>query len=1669
MSGKLGSMAPSPSITNPNAKSNSRPSNSGNNSNSNNNNNNNNSNSNTHIDNEDEESGDNEEDDEDAGIIRCICNYTDDDGFTIQCERCFVWQHAVCVGIVQSNVPDEYLCELCSPRPVDRKRANEIQRRGNIERKKEKSPSRRKPSVGRPRKQFGHSEQSPTPTSSSLNTKENGLHHNPVINGPANGYQGKSSSGLVDVNGKKVKSTGTTNNSSKPSPQYPQSQTPTPTTSSSQPYHSTQKNKSSGQGNGSRISSSAIEEDDVDMESDSQDEVQDSYQSEFSPVETNIVASKAVQELFRQVIAQFRQAQSRKRSLSLTSSVKLELVASNPCGSGGNNSNNNNNSNVTTLSNFDGMDTSSNSQSSLATSSAHPNADPLNVVSMERESLARPLMKTAVKHVLSSSKLSHSPASQYGLFAESNISAGRFMMEFKGEVSLKSLYMADPINQYSILAAPKPFVLFHPQLNLVVDARRSGNDARFVRRSCVPNTEVKSIVVPGVQDQTVHLGLFAKVPIGKGQEITLDWDWNTEHLAFQPIKSLQEKPKDGSNKKAIKDIRKAKHQVASTLLAQTDCACEDKDSCVLHQMLKDGMSEPATRDQESNLSSKGSRPKKTAESLRQRYGSQRERSEGKRSADQDTSDDDLSIAGSSPRRKSPKAPKLESTPKKPRHDPIPNQRNNRVEKDADSESESDDNRRRKHTTSDRHGSPSKRSNSNNSEMSAREMKQALMLIKKMEDRDATTPSHSKQKSFDSKAGITSPKPRSRDKTRHTESDQKLGVLSSKLNTIEDDNISIEDSGIDSDSNNGRSRRDGSSTAPRSKRPQGTQSQGKRERENAENDTQSQSPESSDSDQKDPSKKPSRRLPSSQSGKKQPYAAASRGKRIADLPKFKTSTAGQPLLNINNHDDQHLSGASSVEGSFVSIVGNTSDEEDNTSENPPRKIQRDKNLPKEVITAISPRPSILPCKKFWKLTYMKQRALADKEAREKAEEIRKKAEEVFDLKMEEDETSINIAEANSASEVSNSAIQPSNMEVSKESSPFAPEITKNDSSTDGKEPSMVEGDVLNLFHENVKPESRSTNTDGPQQHKTLDKHAESNAQLRESIQPAVMNPTVAYTKEPRSDLPGPNIDERSQTPQKLSLESYQARRNALPTPSNEQSNFTKSLEKAQEHADVEMKDVNTLDDQKPIMPIAIEAPGLVEESSELKPESEPAIPKVKLSLQEYQKQRQEASQRNAGTASIEVPRHLKVEDTNGEKQRDIQGHDMNAKAKPDHEPMDVDIDEKKPGPLDVTKLDKTRGDYFQVGTSVPTPLIGLSSRAQGTKDYFPVQPSSPISLSAGPTSFSKLNLTSSPPRTHSPSDALGSSTGSNIGSRSPGKVPVMHRPPATLSPNEPSRNTIDASNFGKTGSPPHSHNQPSTGWRTPRTQRAQTPPAPSHLGGGAGGAFRNNSSDFRAMDSRSADSRLASPRYYGSPSDRSDKLPLGALNSPTKERQHSLTPGGNPTSPFDAGYPNVGGHYGYNDDTSQYKRPGHLSSPTGPAGPNTRDHYKDDRTRYRSMNGDDWGYGGIDSPAYGSHRGPRAPPLSRDRDRERERDRDHERDRERDRGRRDRFDGRNNEYFGQFGNGAGVNSFNNNNNGFYGPNRGQGGYGRRPSDYYGGQGRDDGHKKEGPSDNQPLSF
>ncbi|KAG0082842.1 hypothetical protein BGZ93_002183, partial [Podila epicladia] len=1593
-----------------------------------------------HINNQDDE-----DDDEDAGIIRCICNYTDDDGFTIQCEHCLVWQHAVCVGIVQSNVPDRYLCEQCSPRPVDRKRANEVQRRriGALDRKREKTPPPPPPSR---RKTTSAASSSSSKQSSNKESSSHATH----ANSSTSVQSGKGS--LPNTDARKGKGANKTPSSHLSSNQqgHPSLPSTTATLSSPQTTPTSTKQKGGSQSNSYRSSSrTRAEDEDLEMESDnSQEDLLDSYQFEFSSVEMNIVTSKAVQDLFRMTISQFRQAQSRKRSLSITSGVKLqELVASASA-----------NDTPTLI-----PESPDSSSTTLGTLPPPPVVDTTNLVSMERESLARPLMKATVKHIISSSKAHHSPAPQYGLFAESSIGAGRFMMEFKGEVSLKSTYKSDPINQYSILATPKPFVLFHPHLDLVVDARRSGNDARFVRRSCFPNTEVKSIVVPGVQDQTVHLGLFAKVPIGKGQEITLDWDWKRDHPALQPLKS--DKSKD-SNRKSSKEIRKAKFMVASTLLAQTDCACDNKDVCVLHQMMKDGMSEPSPRD--NDTSTKGNRPKKTAsESLRQRYGNHRDRSResesGKRSADQDSSNEEELSVTETTRRKSPKAIKIESSSKKARH--REGHAHYRAEQEQGSESDSDDHRRRKQAVGERSEASWSRTNQG---LSSREMKQAMIQISKLEDKDSSKlkaqgsitkgsalPSPSKDSISSSRRSGASPPPR-REKNPSVDSNIRSNSPSKKL-AMEEDNISIGDSGIDSDSN-GPGRDTFNTALSGNKRLFNVQSQGKRYRDQIENDTMSQSSLASDSDRRDDNPRHSKGSSPSRSGKR-PYSAASRGKRIAETLGHKQSLSSKDKLEKQaSGPERHVSGSSSVESSFVSIVGNTSDEEEEYIQKTDRQALREKNLPKETLPAASLKPSMLPCKKVWKMIYMKQRALAEEEALEKAEEMRKKAEEVFDLKMEEeDPTNVQPPRDSVGSVLKDGVEEDSVPKVKPE-----PEVDVTD------QPTIVHEDILNLFHEDVRPEPS-----GPLPGKDTKDIQMASPPLSGSSKPTVEQPVIAaptvvsdiFIASAQVNITDtkkvPEVIEVIEAkdakdfnpPQKMSLDSYQAKRKVSRSPALAESTDIPSSEPAAMSVEPRQEDVEMTEVEPETINALVPVPDgntesevetVVETRSTEAPVVEAiSVPKVKLSLQEYQKQRQVASQRVVNPGSELPPAKNKINDTDvAEAGSVLESSAQNKELVASDVEMrvgDTVDDAVRAMPLveaGAVPNEPTRGDYFDVGTSLPTPLIGLSSRAQAGMpgDYFPVQPFSPISLSAGPTPFSKLNLTSSPPRTTS-----------DAPTRSPAKSPV--RSHVSSSPKD---QDVRSGRPGLGSSPPPS-TQGSAGWRTPRSQQGTSPqpggqgPSPS--------SYRNG--EPRPAESRSNDGRLTSPRYHGSPS--SDRAPPTGvpLGSPTRERQHSLTSGVLPTSPYEG---TGGGHYGYDDPS--FKRSGPMSSPTGPP-LGSRDYYKgDERARHRSMNGDEWGYNSVDQAGYGGYRGLRGAPPPPPRDRERDRDREHDRDRERDR--RDRYDRR--DYFMNGSMSGGGNTGGGNLPGYYGLNRGAstggpgpggpGLYGRRPSDYYNQGGRDE---------------
>ncbi|XP_054289297.1 inactive histone-lysine N-methyltransferase 2E-like [Macrosteles quadrilineatus] len=69
------------------------------------------------------------EDNEDDSVTRCICDFQHDDGYMICCDKCSVWQHVDCMGIDRANIPEEYMCEKCQPRRIDKQKAIALQMR----------------------------------------------------------------------------------------------------------------------------------------------------------------------------------------------------------------------------------------------------------------------------------------------------------------------------------------------------------------------------------------------------------------------------------------------------------------------------------------------------------------------------------------------------------------------------------------------------------------------------------------------------------------------------------------------------------------------------------------------------------------------------------------------------------------------------------------------------------------------------------------------------------------------------------------------------------------------------------------------------------------------------------------------------------------------------------------------------------------------------------------------------------------------------------------------------------------------------------------------------------------------------------------------------------------------------------------------------------------------------------------------------------------------------------------------------------------------------------------------------------------------------------------------------------------------------------------------------
>ncbi|XP_056132452.1 inactive histone-lysine N-methyltransferase 2E [Lampris incognitus] len=139
------------------------------------------------------------------------------------------------------------------------------------------------------------------------------------------------------------------------------------------------------------------------------------------------------------------------------------------------------------------------------------------------------------------------------LKAVRDLAPDSLIIEYRGKFMLRQQFEA---NGY-FFKRPYPFVLFYSKfdgLEMCVDARSFGNEARFIRRSCTPNAEVRHVI----EDGMLHLYIYSLRPITKGTEITIGFDFDYGSCKYKVdcacVKGNQECPVLKHNLEPIENL-----------------------------------------------------------------------------------------------------------------------------------------------------------------------------------------------------------------------------------------------------------------------------------------------------------------------------------------------------------------------------------------------------------------------------------------------------------------------------------------------------------------------------------------------------------------------------------------------------------------------------------------------------------------------------------------------------------------------------------------------------------------------------------------------------------------------------------------------------------------------------------------------------------------------------------------------------------------------------------------------------------------------------------------------------------------------------------------------------------------------------------------------------------
>lgn len=192
--------------------------------------------------------------------------------------------------------------------------------------------------------------------------------------------------------------------------------------------------------------------------------------------------------------------------------------------------------------------------------------------------------------------------SRFGLFVDVPVPRDRFIVEYVGLVMSPTQYKSFPINQYRHFGCPKPGVLFHPTLPIVIDARKVGSEARFLRRSCQPNCKVSTVIVDRMNKKDgdnndendesdkehVVFAVFPLEPLKAGTELTIPWEWDPRH----PIRKLIESSSSSKSPTNLEQLSKEERNFlvhSADMIQQrgSECACNlPQSECAISKMKK---------------------------------------------------------------------------------------------------------------------------------------------------------------------------------------------------------------------------------------------------------------------------------------------------------------------------------------------------------------------------------------------------------------------------------------------------------------------------------------------------------------------------------------------------------------------------------------------------------------------------------------------------------------------------------------------------------------------------------------------------------------------------------------------------------------------------------------------------------------------------------------------------------------------------------------------------------------------------------------------------------------------------------------------------------------------------------------------------------------------------